>query len=317
MSEKLIVACPACETRFVAPLEKFLPNGRKVRCAKCGHAWFQNIDGSATDIATHATTTTPNPERVAPAAVAPVVAAQAAPPSESIMDRAAQAVDPHAHEQVQHARETGVAPPEPFDHDSRLTAGPAASGSAAGVAVASGTASAGVGTEDVGDGVSKPARRKPSPEKRRWLPRVLFYTVAAALIAGAVSYFFKDEIVEKAPDLDPPLTSWKQNVDAVVSKVIPPARPMKIENVKYDINEVDEEPALLVTADVLNSSAKLEEAPKLVVTLFGENNAILEKLSLAPEDLDGKIEAGESAPYFLRMPYPPEDLTRVEVDFAD
>ena len=57
----MIIACPACATRYVVPDSAIGVDGRTVRCAKCRHSWFQ--DG---------------PElAVAPAAIAP---AQAAPP---------------------------------------------------------------------------------------------------------------------------------------------------------------------------------------------------------------------------------------------
>ena len=57
----MIIACPACATRYVVPDSAIGVEGRTVRCAKCRHSWFQ--DG---------------PElAVAPAAIAP---AQAAPP---------------------------------------------------------------------------------------------------------------------------------------------------------------------------------------------------------------------------------------------
>lgn len=37
----MILTCPACATRYQADEAKFPPQGRKVRCAKCGHVWHQ------------------------------------------------------------------------------------------------------------------------------------------------------------------------------------------------------------------------------------------------------------------------------------
>lgn len=37
----MILTCPECATRYQTDVAAFMPDGRKVRCAKCGHVWFQ------------------------------------------------------------------------------------------------------------------------------------------------------------------------------------------------------------------------------------------------------------------------------------
>lgn len=45
----MIIACPACSTRYVVPDNAIGVDGRTVRCAKCKHSWFQE-GASAEDV---------------------------------------------------------------------------------------------------------------------------------------------------------------------------------------------------------------------------------------------------------------------------
>ncbi|PKB14479.1 putative Zn finger-like uncharacterized protein [Novosphingobium kunmingense] len=65
----MIIACPACATRYAVPDSAIGVDGRTVRCAKCRHSWFQ--DGPAL------------PERAAEAAPLPQPPPPPPPPVEA------------------------------------------------------------------------------------------------------------------------------------------------------------------------------------------------------------------------------------------
>ena len=45
----MILTCPLCATRYLTDGRTFMPSGRNVRCAKCGHVWFQQVGGPETE----------------------------------------------------------------------------------------------------------------------------------------------------------------------------------------------------------------------------------------------------------------------------
>ena len=70
----MIIACPACATRYVVPDSAIGVDGRTVRCAKCRHSWFQ--DGPAASLP-------PEPAPPAPIAGEPASAPAAVPEPDS------------------------------------------------------------------------------------------------------------------------------------------------------------------------------------------------------------------------------------------
>jgi predicted Zn finger-like uncharacterized protein len=84
----MIASCPSCATRFEVADARLGPQGRKVKCGKCGHVWLQRPDGTTAEVP-------PPPsivESAAPAidaAPAPTEPAPAAPPAPSAAEATA------------------------------------------------------------------------------------------------------------------------------------------------------------------------------------------------------------------------------------
>lgn len=86
--DTMIIACPACSTRYVVPDSAIGVDGRTVRCAKCKHNWFQEgpqitpPPAAAPAPAPQAPTPAPPPPPAAePEVEAPQAAAENAPPA--------------------------------------------------------------------------------------------------------------------------------------------------------------------------------------------------------------------------------------------
>lgn len=45
----MLIGCPACATNFSVPDKALQPKGRTLKCAKCGHKWFQHPPGDDLD----------------------------------------------------------------------------------------------------------------------------------------------------------------------------------------------------------------------------------------------------------------------------
>ena len=68
-TEAVIIACPACATRYAVPDSAIGVDGRTVRCAKCRHSWFQ--DGPAVAAPPPSPPPAPPPPPAAPSVPAP------------------------------------------------------------------------------------------------------------------------------------------------------------------------------------------------------------------------------------------------------
>ena len=85
----MIIACPACATRYVVPDSAIGVEGRTVRCAKCRHSWFQE----GPELRLPEPTAPPPAPPPAPEAAppAPVIAAEPDPPAANVAEAPSEA----------------------------------------------------------------------------------------------------------------------------------------------------------------------------------------------------------------------------------
>lgn len=177
----MIIACPACSTRYVVPDNAIGVEGRTVRCAKCRHSWFQQ--GATTEV----------PE-TAPAALAaePVAPPPPPPPPPPTPRPASQPVhEAPAARPVRYvddsigAEEGDVAPAEPVLPYERSA--PAAA--AATVARGGGT----LADAPDGDAPSQFGREPPFRPRRNkaklWTIGAMAFALVVAALIGAAMWF--------------------------------------------------------------------------------------------------------------------------------
>ncbi len=84
----MIISCPSCQTQFRVDEAHLIPEGKKVRCSKCGHVWRAMASGQPTPDAPSAEQPVPpSAERLSPD-VAPEATPEVAPPAPEAAERA-------------------------------------------------------------------------------------------------------------------------------------------------------------------------------------------------------------------------------------
>ncbi|MGE5515590.1 MAG: DUF3426 domain-containing protein [Bacteroidota bacterium] len=62
----MLISCPNCATNFSVPDKALQPSGRTLKCAKCGHKWFQSVQSASNDFGLDEGSFPPPPARPEP-----------------------------------------------------------------------------------------------------------------------------------------------------------------------------------------------------------------------------------------------------------
>ncbi|EGD59908.1 hypothetical protein Y88_2348 [Novosphingobium nitrogenifigens DSM 19370] len=221
----MIIACPACSTRYVVPDSAIGVDGRTVRCAKCRHSWFQ----AGPELA-------PRPD--APVMPVPEMAAASAPVTPSPGSAPADGGFAPSESGRVPSPPGDVAPPVP--------------------PVAPASTAAGLAEEGPSPFAHEPPfRPRRNPLKLWTIAGVVFALVVAALI-GAVSYFglpdwlpvAKQTFGPTRPDLELSFPAERQDRRTLPNGTEYFGASGTITNVGKDVREVP--PILIVLRDGQN-----------------------------------------------------------------
>ncbi|MGN3974895.1 zinc-ribbon domain-containing protein [Tsuneonella sp. SYSU-LHT278] len=190
----MIIACPACATRYVVPDSAIGAEGRTVRCAKCRHSWFQDGPDLELAVATPAPGQVPAQEAQPPAPPPPTAALpdQGQPARPPAIDDEEEHLPPPPPPVAAQGDAADHASPSPDRPEPAIAPEPAPREPAAPTVVEAEPAPA-AESEHYGDEVSA-FDYEPPFRPRRNMVRV--WTIAAGLFAaialgtiGAVSYW--------------------------------------------------------------------------------------------------------------------------------
>lgn len=280
----MLISCPNCATNFSVPDKALAPQGRTLKCAKCGHKWFQAVPRAEHDFGLDESSFPPPPAQpeARPAFRPPEPDLDAPPPSVSAAARASHNLDIDLDEppipDLGPKLKADMPPPPDLDLDSA--------------------------PQPIPDVFSTPSTTKKGTAGL-WLLLVLLLLGGAA--GGA--YYFQEKVV----DLWPPAHDILADMGLRREK---PGAGLELRNAgtpeRFVQNDVE---VLIVRGIIANVSDRERPVPTMkLVLLDRDKNVVQEKLSQPPVTA---LDPGGTAGFRIILERPDANAVEVNVLFVD
>ena len=336
------ITCPNCTAGFEIPTELLGRKGRSVKCATCGHSWFQAavideidlVDVLAESKAAETAKDMGGPQGKPPANSPPDVA-QSAPESASITQAIAAAANAMPSAALPAGAEPGAAGgpgaagEEALSLLSGQTAGPGAPGGPGAegdpgqAGGDSGGPGAGAGDEDGldddpfgengDDEFDEEDLGKPKPDKKKSKkPLGPAYVTAAvmliiALLFGSTLFVARDQLAELWPGIKGVYEALNLDDDEAEGLRLSQPQPVRIMQAGAQ--------TLVVTGLVTNLTDGLQTVPNLKLMLIDKDNNVVQETSAPPTA--PTIDPNSTQPYRieLQLQLPVETAASLRVDW--
>ena len=149
---------------------------------------------------------------------------------------------------------------------------------------------------------------------------LLLWLIALCLLAAILTYIFREPLRRAMPQAAPWIDRYTGTVDktaqGLIGRTAVPAA-LEFENIHYDVKEYDGEKAILVEADLVNTSDEAVAAPKVHVRVVDADRAPMYATIIGPEDGSKTIAPNRTTRYFVRIGDPPADFDRVLLNIEE
>jgi predicted Zn finger-like uncharacterized protein len=288
----MILTCPICSTRYAVDANSIPPEGREVRCARCGHTWYQEPQADDPD---------PSIFEGEPAQTAPE------PPPDLMPDLSPDVSTDLAAELMAMPDMQDLAPA--MDPDTETVADIRRDvDSEAEAAIArrqQRLREAGLIADTPDDAPNRPPTLWQMALARTILGIGWLGLIGLVLAVGWAALIYRPLLIQY----------WPQSAtlyDAVGIK--PDIAALKFASVAYRTAEEDGQPVLLVTGTLANDGAKEMVVPPVRVALLDAGRRELYHWTFSPSALT--LAPGRTARFTTRVANPPASTRQLELHFV-